>query len=134
MSDWPDALEEARFLLGAVSETALAEPAVWARLELTLADLERAVDDGDSDCLRLALHTLEDSLAGDRMRMLGGPDDRTPPPPPLADRLDRLVNRIRLAGAGNAGTSDSARSNDRANSTGSAGAARSAGASNDDAT
>lgn len=91
MSDWPDALEEARFLLGAVSENALAEPAVWARLELTLADLESALACGDSDRLRLALHTLEDSLAGDRMRMIGGPDAPTPPPPPLADRLDRLV-------------------------------------------
>ncbi|MFF5551561.1 CATRA system-associated protein [Streptomyces olivaceoviridis] len=132
MSDWPDALEEARFLLGAVSENALAEPAVWARLELTLADLESALACGDSDRLRLALHALEDSLAGDRIRMIGGPDAPTPPPPPppppLADRLDRLVTRIRVAGARNTGESDSSRSN---NPTSSAGSASS---SNDDAT
>lgn len=103
MSDWPDALDEARFLLGAVSGTALAEPVVWARLESALADLESALDGGDLGRVRLVLYTLEDTLAGDRMRMLGGPDDRTPPPPALTDRLDELVTRIRVTGAGHPG-------------------------------
>ncbi|MFJ9588211.1 CATRA system-associated protein [Streptomyces acidicola] len=120
MSDWSDALRDARFLLGTLSGTALAEPAVWTRLEVTLADLESALDDGDADRLRLALYTLEDSLAGDRMRMLGGPDTRTPPPPPLADRLDRLVHQIRVPGARNEGASASPGSNAPADSTGSA--------------
>ncbi|MET9887332.1 CATRA system-associated protein [Streptomyces sp. NPDC006430] len=100
MSDWSDALEDAEFVLAALSERAVAEPAVWAGWESGLADLERALDGGDTNRLRRALYELEDSVASERMRMLGDPHSRTPAPPPLADRLDRLVARIRVAGPG----------------------------------
>ncbi|NYV76463.1 CATRA system-associated protein, partial [Streptomyces sp. UH6] len=99
MSDWRNALEEARLLLQAAGATPVASPAVWARLDGALTGLEGAVRRRDPDRLRLALYTLEDSLPAVRMRMPGGPDDLTAPPPPLAERLDRLITRIRVAEA-----------------------------------
>ncbi|MEV7520355.1 CATRA system-associated protein [Streptomyces sp. NPDC091371] len=98
MSDWSDAREDARFVLAALSRGSVAEAGAWAEAQTVLVELEQALDAEDPDGLRRAASRLEDCVAGERMRMVDGQDPRTPPPPALAERLDRLVDRIRTAG------------------------------------
>ncbi|WP_335931844.1 CATRA system-associated protein [Streptomyces sp. PTD5-9] len=99
MTDWSEALGEADPLLAAVGAVTEAGPRVWAGVELALGELDDALRGGDAGALRRALYALEDSLPSERMRMLGGSGDPVPPPPELADRVEDLVDRIRVAGA-----------------------------------
>ncbi|MFJ2899156.1 CATRA system-associated protein [Streptomyces sp. NPDC087218] len=99
MNGWLDALEEAGPLLAAVGAIESGGPRVWDRVGLALDEMDTALDAGDAVTLRRALHALEDSLPSKRMRMLGGADAPVPPPPGLADRVERLVSRIRGAAA-----------------------------------
>ncbi|SCE33825.1 hypothetical protein GA0115234_108111 [Streptomyces sp. DvalAA-43] len=97
VTGWPDACEEVDPLLAAVGAIESASPRVWARVGLALDEVDTALDGGDAAALRRALHALEDSLPSGRMRMLGGAGAPVPPPAGLADRVERLVNRIRGA-------------------------------------
>ncbi|MFD8821522.1 CATRA system-associated protein [Streptomyces sp. NPDC059605] len=98
VNGWLDALEEAGPLLAAVGAIDSVGPHVWVRVGLALDEVDAALDTGDTATLRRALYALEDSLQSKRMRMLGGAD-AVPPPTGLADRVERLVSRIRVVAA-----------------------------------
>lgn len=99
VNGWLDALEEADPLLAALGAIESVGPRVWDRVGLALDEVDTALDAGDTAALRRALYALEDSLPSKRMRMLGGAHAPVPPPTGLADRVERLVSRIRGAAA-----------------------------------
>ncbi|MFF9347559.1 CATRA system-associated protein [Streptomyces sp. NPDC014734] len=99
MTDWSNAWEEADLLLAAAGAVESTSARGWARLDRALGEVDAALDGRDLDALRRTLHALEDSLPSERMRMLGGPGLPVPPPSGLADRIERLVTRIRVAAA-----------------------------------